>query len=214
MVKCFSTVFSRWPITTPILAQRIVFTGWLRRKHLYNICTTSSTLVQHCTNVIQMFPVYWVHLEKMCAFWIYRPWWVWTCGRDWWRRCAETDDMGHLFKPRSNQKHRGGLPVKIKPKTNGPADRWRQNNLAGEKDGSTIRGPPDLYLPMMITASRWSRCRDMRSERRIQSLLKRAGSGNAAVNLGSLISFLNISQHINNPNNLSSLYISALNLQQ
>ena len=28
-------------------------------KHLHSICTTSSTLVQHCTNMIQMFCVHW-----------------------------------------------------------------------------------------------------------------------------------------------------------
>ena len=29
-------------------------------KHLYNVGPTSSTSVQHCTNVIQMFCIYWV----------------------------------------------------------------------------------------------------------------------------------------------------------
>ena len=35
-------------------------------KHLYNVGPTSSTLVQHCTNVIQKFCVYW---ELFCVTW-------------------------------------------------------------------------------------------------------------------------------------------------
>ena len=28
-------------------------------QHLYNVVPTSSTLTQHCTNIVQMFCVYW-----------------------------------------------------------------------------------------------------------------------------------------------------------
>ena len=43
-------------------------------QHLYNVGPTSSTLVQHCTNVIQMICLYWVYgnltigLSMSCVF--------------------------------------------------------------------------------------------------------------------------------------------------
>ena len=39
--------------------------------HLYNVCPTSSTLVQHCTNVIQMFCVYWDGLTLLMNHYVF-----------------------------------------------------------------------------------------------------------------------------------------------
>ena len=42
---------------------------------LYNVGPTSSTFVQHRTNVIQMFCVYWVSPCRLAGRWLYTSQW-------------------------------------------------------------------------------------------------------------------------------------------
>ena len=73
----------RWPNINPTLCECLdAYWSTYRAniKHLYNVGPTSSTLVQHCTNVIQMFCVYWVLTGLFhCVFQWARMSWYWVC---------------------------------------------------------------------------------------------------------------------------------------
>ena len=63
----------RWPHIKTTMVKRPLLAGWAlehNTKHLYNVGPTSSTLVQHCTNVIQIFCVCWDIMSTNKFIWL------------------------------------------------------------------------------------------------------------------------------------------------